>query len=151
MLLAIALTLLTVFVYMSLFFLAALRKQNNTIVDMAWGGGFILLAVLNGILAESVFLRQWMILAFVILWGLRLIIHVYLRIRGRLEDFRYQQMRQRWGRKAGIRSFTRVFLFQGLLLKVSGMLLLEKRYADVPACQKYAIKTSVFIPWFSKK
>ena len=37
-----------------------------------------------------------------------------------------------------------------LLLKVSGVPLLEKRYADNPAYQEYSRKTSVFVPWFPK-
>ncbi len=38
-----------------------------------------------------------------------------------------------------------------LLLFVSGIPLLEKRYASNPDFQKYAAKTSIFIPWFPKK
>lgn len=38
-----------------------------------------------------------------------------------------------------------------LLLKVSGIPLLEKRWAGDPAYEEYKRKTSVFIPWFVKK
>lgn len=37
-----------------------------------------------------------------------------------------------------------------LLTKVSGIPLLEKRYANDPAYQAYAARTSVLIPWFPK-
>jgi steroid 5-alpha reductase family enzyme len=38
-----------------------------------------------------------------------------------------------------------------LLLFVSGIPLLEKKYKDNPEFQEYARKTSIFIPWFPKK
>lgn len=38
-----------------------------------------------------------------------------------------------------------------LLLKVSGVPLLEKKYKDNPKYQEYAKRTSMFIPWIPKK
>ncbi|MCI0494991.1 DUF1295 domain-containing protein, partial [candidate division KSB1 bacterium] len=35
-----------------------------------------------------------------------------------------------------------------LLLKISGVPLLEKKYQNYPAYQEYASRTSMFIPWF---
>ncbi|HDP99981.1 MAG TPA: DUF1295 domain-containing protein, partial [bacterium] len=52
----------------------------------------------------------------VTIWGLRLAIHIFLRNKGKPEDFRYRNMRERWGSKAGIKSYTHVFLLQGFLL-----------------------------------
>ena len=250
-------TMAALFFYMSLFFLVSMRMKKTSIVDVVWGSGFILVALLNLLLAEEITARQLIITGLVILWGVRLIVHLYPRILKKPEDFRYRQMKEKWGYKATLRIYTHVFMFQGLLLltigyplimlhaypagplripdfigigiwacgffmesiadlqlrrfirfekkskedvmirglwrysrhpnyfgeslvwwgifvillsiphgwaavfspviitflllKVSGVPLLEKRYADNPAYQTYAAKTSVFIPWFPKK
>ena len=39
----------------------------------------------------------------------------------------------------------------GLLLRVSGVTLLEKKYAGNPAYADYVRRTSDFVPWFPKK
>jgi steroid 5-alpha reductase family enzyme len=38
-----------------------------------------------------------------------------------------------------------------LLLRVSGVAMLEKKYAGNTEFQEYARRTSAFIPWFPKK
>ena len=105
---------------MSLFYLIALNRKDNSIADIAWGIGFIFIAILNLILAESVYLRQLIVAGLVFIWGIRLGLHIYLRSRGKPEDFRYAEMRQRWGNKASLKSFTHVFMFQGLVLLLIG-------------------------------
>ncbi len=242
---------------MSVFYLIALKRKDNSIADIAWGIGFIFIAILNLILAQQIYLRQVIITGLVSIWGIRLAMHIYTRSRGQPEDFRYAEMRRRWGNKASLKSYTHVFMFQGLvllmiaypiimvnaypkpgftiydligiliwavgftfeviadiqlqnfirnektpanpvmtrglwkysrhpnyfgeslvwwgiffivlsipngwlsvfspvvisffLLKVSGVLLLEKKYQNNPAYQKYARRTSMFIPWFPGK
>ena len=116
MITAIIYTVVAVFCYMTFVFIVAQIKKNNGLADIAWGGGFILVAVLNLALAQSVAVRQIVVTILVSIWGSRLILHIYLRNRGKAEDFRYAEMRRRWGRTAVIRSFTNVFMFQGLLL-----------------------------------
>ena len=249
-------TTLLIFVYMSLFFTLSQRMGNMAIVDVAWGSGFPLIVLFNLILADQMTTRQLIVTALVVVWGARLAIHLYARNWGKPEDFRYRQMRERWGQKAASRSFWFVFMLQGflmllvgyplimvhavrgpaltvldyvgvavwaaaflceivadaqlrrfvrfekkspddvmtkglwrfsrhpnyfgevvlwwgffllllsiphgwmavggplvltfLLLKVSDVPLLEKRYADNPAYQEYSRKTSMFIPWFPK-
>jgi steroid 5-alpha reductase family enzyme len=101
---------------MSLFCLIARKRKDNSIADIAWGIGFIFLAILNLILAEQIYLRQWIVTGLVVIWGLRLAFHIYLRSRGKPEDFRYAEMRKRWGTNAALKSFTHVFMFQGLIL-----------------------------------
>jgi steroid 5-alpha reductase family enzyme len=109
-------SILTIFLYMSVFYLIALKLKDNSIADIAWGIGFIFIAVLNLILAEQVYLRQLIITGLVSIWGIRLALHIYFRNRGKAEDFRYAQMRKRWGNQVSLKSFTHVFMFQGLIL-----------------------------------
>jgi steroid 5-alpha reductase family enzyme len=109
-------SILTIFLYMSVFYLIALKLKDNSIADIAWGIGFIFIAVLNLILAEQVYLRQLIITGLVSIWGIRLALHIYFRSQGKAEDFRYAQMRKHWGNQASLKSFTHVFMFQGLVL-----------------------------------
>jgi steroid 5-alpha reductase family enzyme len=250
-------SLIVIFIYMVLVYLRAQQLKNNSIVDVAWGLGFVVLAIFNLIAAGSVVSRQLVVTGLVCVWGGRLAWHIGRRNAGKPEDFRYAEMRQRWGERVTITSFFKIFMLQGvlmytigfplillnmrsnsgwsfldwiglliwvfgfyfqvvgdrqlrqyvrhekkgpndimtrglwrytrhpnyfgealmwwgiyvivlnvrtgwtmifspilitfLLLKVSGVPLLEKRYADNSAYQEYAAKTSKFFPWFPKK
>jgi steroid 5-alpha reductase family enzyme len=107
---------LVVFVFMTLMFFAALVRKRNDIADVGWGVGFILVALtslwLNGIVTP----RKLLVLALVVLWGLRLAIHIGMRNRGKKEDYRYKQWREDWGDNWLIRSYLQVFLLQGLFM-----------------------------------
>lgn len=102
--------------YMSFMFILALIKKDNSIVDVAWGLGFILLAWYTLIVTGSYELRQIIVTALVTIWGLRLAIRIYLRNRGKGEDFRYKKWREDWGRYWVIRSYLQVFLLQGVFM-----------------------------------
>jgi steroid 5-alpha reductase family enzyme len=102
--------------YMTLVFILALAKKNNGIVDIAWGLGFILVAATAFAFFGGGLPRQWLVLALVCVWGLRLAVHILRRNRGRGEDFRYAAWRRSWGKLFVIRSFFQIFMLQGILL-----------------------------------
>jgi len=109
--------LLTVFLYMSLFFLIAVVRKDNSLADIAWGGGFVLLAFLSFYLAPGhAEARQVLVTGLVTLWGLRLAIYIYFRNLGRGEDYRYAKWREDWGKNFLLRSFLQVFMLQGALM-----------------------------------
>jgi steroid 5-alpha reductase family enzyme len=107
---------LAVFLYMTGFFIAALIKKDNSIVDIGWGPGFILVAVLTFFLQEGWVLRHWLVTGLVIIWGFRLAVHIALRNWGRGEDKRYARWRREWGKWLVPRSFVQIFLLQAILL-----------------------------------
>jgi steroid 5-alpha reductase family enzyme len=106
------------FVYMTVFYLAARRLRNNGLADTAWGLGFVLVAWLNVLMSGTVTARSLTVSALVTVWGLRLAFHVFSRNRGKAEDFRYAEMRRKWGRHAEWKSYTNVFLVQGFFLYI---------------------------------
>ena len=117
-----------VFVYMIAVFLIAVLAKDNSIVDVAWGPGFILVAVVTFWLRPGSEARHLLITLLVAIWGLRLAIHIYLRNRGRGEDFRYAKWRKDWGRWFIPRSFFQVFMLQGIfMLIISSPLVLVNR------------------------
>jgi len=103
-------------IYMTLVFFLALLKKNNSIVDIAWGLGFILVGTGMFVLHGQGRSRQYMALALIWIWGGRLALHIFRRNHGREEDFRYAAWRRQWGRYFVIRSFGQIFMLQGFLL-----------------------------------
>jgi len=105
-------------IYMTAFYFAARIRNDNSLADVAWGLGFVLLAFVNLAAAGAITLRQTAVTLLVTIWGLRLAVHVYSRSRGKPEDFRYAEMRRKWGKRAPLFSYLRVFLLQGVLLYI---------------------------------
>ncbi len=106
----------SIFLYMISWFLLAQLKKDNSIVDVAWGLGFVLLAILTFALYSARLQGQYILLFMISIWGIRLASHIHLRAIGKEEDWRYQNMRKRWGDKYLLKSFLYVFMLQGFLL-----------------------------------
>jgi steroid 5-alpha reductase family enzyme len=99
----------------ALFFVAAKRKDNS-IADIAWGPGFILVAVTTFFTTNDFVLRQILVVSLVTIWGLRLAIRIYRRNRGKGEDPRYTKWREEWGSSFWIRSYLQIFILQGFFM-----------------------------------
>ena len=108
--------LLAVLLYMTVWFLLALWRRRNDLADIAWGGGFIVAALTAVLLQAGLTPRARLVVLLVILWGLRLAVHIGLRNLGKGEDERYRKWREEWGRHWLFRSYLQVFLLQGFLL-----------------------------------
>jgi len=116
MLLIFLITAGCVLVYMTGWFVAAQVRVRNDIADIAWGLGFILAAAVSLVAGKVYPLRGLLLSALVLVWGIRLALHIHHRNRGRGEDPRYRKWREEWGRFFVLRSFLQVFLLQGFLL-----------------------------------
>lgn len=108
---------LVVFVFMLVIFLIAQRLKDNSIVDIGWGIGFILIAI-TCFLKSDQSTVQWVTLALVPIWGLRLSTYIYGRNKGKPEDYRYAQWREEWGKNVVVRAFFQVFMLQGAIMLV---------------------------------
>ena len=107
-----------VFIYMSIFFIIAQIKKNNSIVDMGWGLGFVLISVYTLFTGGNYNLRAIIVTALVLVWGIRLFYHILKRNLGKPEDFRYATFRRSWGRWEMPRAFLQVFMLQGAIMLV---------------------------------
>ncbi len=96
----------------------ALKKKDNSIVDIAWGIGFILVAILTFFLGTEFVVRHILVTVLIFLWGSRLTTHIAIRNKGKGEDFRYAKWRKNWGKWFFIRSFFQIYMLQGLLLLI---------------------------------
>jgi len=108
---------LVIFLFMTIVFILALRKKNNSIVDIFWGVGFIVVAIYAVIQSGEIDLRKMIVNLLVLLWGLRLSYHIMVRNSGKGEDFRYKKWRDTW-KFFIIRSYFQIFLLQGFFMLI---------------------------------
>ena len=130
---AMTLLALALWAYMTAWFVVAVLRRDNSLADVAWGGGFVLLALLSLALAAEPTSRAVLVTALVGLWGLRLALHIAMRKRGQGEDFRYAAWRRNWGRHWVWRSYLQVFLLQGVLLYVVALAVIRVNLTTGPA------------------
>ena len=115
------LSALTIFCFMCLMFIIALIKKDNSIVDVGWGLGFIVVAYVTfGVLGHER-LHQKLVTFLTTVWGLRLATYILIRNWGKPEDFRYANWRKEWGNHVIIRSFFQVFMLQGLIMFINSL------------------------------
>ncbi len=109
---------ITVFVFMTAVFVLAQLRKNNGLVDIAWGLGFIVLTAALFTREPVLYPAKGLVAALVLVWGLRLSTHIFLRNRGKAEDFRYAKMRKDWGSAVVVTSFFFIFMLQGFVMLV---------------------------------
>ncbi|GAM16059.1 DUF1295 domain-containing protein [Mesobacillus selenatarsenatis] len=106
-----------IFLFMLTMFIIAQLIKDNSIVDIGWGLGFVIIAFVSYFASEGEHsLRQTIVLTLVSLWGIRLFLHLLIRSIGRGEDFRYANFRKQWGKNVRIIAFFRVFMMQGAIM-----------------------------------
>ncbi len=111
---------LIVFIYFLIFFLVAQVIRNNSIVDMGWGAGFVLLALITLITQGAYVERNLLLVLLVTIWGGRLAYYIVRRNWGKPEDFRYAKWRREWGKWVVPRAFFQVFMLQGVFMLIVG-------------------------------
>jgi len=114
-------TAMVVFLYVNLIHVLALLKRDNSLMDAAWGPGFVLLAWVLLLWSGEIDARQLLLAVLVTVWGLRLGLHILVRKAGRGEDFRYRNWRETWGRWFYVRSYLQIYLLQGAFMVVVAM------------------------------
>ena len=94
----------------------SLVMRDASIVDIAWGSGFVLVAWVSYWLSDGNATRSLLLTVLTTIWGLRLAFYLAKRNLGHGEDFRYQSMRRKHGDRFAIVSLYTVFGLQGLLM-----------------------------------
>lgn len=123
---------ITIFLFMAGVYVIGVLKEDNSVVDIAWGLGFVAVTLSTFLRYASGHPRQWLVLALVTAWGLRLSGHLILRNRGRGEDIRYARWRDEWDNVL-LRSFFQIYMLQGtILLVIAAPILLVNRAPGGP-------------------
>jgi steroid 5-alpha reductase family enzyme len=107
---------LTVMIFFHLVYLIALFLKDFSVVDIAWGLGFIVVALKEVGLSFEVLDISHIVEILVFVWGTRLASYIlYRKLHHKGEDRRYNDLRKEWGARANIHAYFKIFLFQGLL------------------------------------
>jgi steroid 5-alpha reductase family enzyme len=85
-------SLLAVAILMAVTAMVGRRQGRVSVVDTAWGLGFIVVAVVAGSVGDGPLWRRLLVLVLVAVWGGRLARHMHTRNRGKGEDPRYEKM-----------------------------------------------------------
>ena len=92
------LSALCIFCFMCCMFVIATIKKDNSIVDIGWGLGFIVVALVTFFYYGYDRRSQKLVTFLTIVWGMRLSLYILMRNWGKPEDFRYVKMRNDWGK-----------------------------------------------------
>jgi len=101
--------------YMIVWYLYALYLRDNSIVDIAWGTIFIIIAWMTLLGYGPISVRGVVVTLLTTVWGARLAAHIYARHTG--EDPRYARWRKEWS-WVKVRSFFQIFMLQGIIATI---------------------------------
>jgi len=122
-----------VVIFMVCIWLVSIAKKDASIVDIAWGLGFVLLAWLTFTRADGYLGRKALVSVLVTIWGFRLATHIFLRNLGKGEDPRYADMRNRHGERFWLLSLFKVFLLQALLAWIIALVIQVPQFSNAPS------------------
>ncbi len=121
---------LLVFVYMTFLFVIAQLKKDNSIVDIGWGFGFVLIALFTFVKSGLYLPRHLLVTLLVVMWGLRISFHILHRHKG--EDFRYKAWRDEWKQWFYLRSYFQIFMLQGFFMLIISMPVIVINSSAIP-------------------
>jgi steroid 5-alpha reductase family enzyme len=103
--------------YVLAVWLLSLPLHDVSIIDPAWGAGFVIVTWVTFGLGNGCLGRRLLLAVVVSIWGLRLASYLAVRrVRAGAEDSRYAELRERHGARFPLVSLVSVFLLQGLLM-----------------------------------
>jgi steroid 5-alpha reductase family enzyme len=118
---------------MLIVWLLSLALRDASIVDVFWGLGFVLIALIASWQGSGYPPRRFLVTVLTTLWGVRLSLYLLWRNYGQGEDYRYQAMRERHGRKFAWVSLYSVFALQGILMWIVSLPIQIAQSQPVPA------------------
>ncbi len=120
-------SIITLYIYIFIAAIIGISKKNNAIMDVFYGPGyFVLIAsswAFHIYFTKSFTLRQIITTILILIWSIRLATYVHIRNRGKPEDKRYANMRQKWknqGKSVVLMSIMKIYVFQGLVIIIVG-------------------------------
>jgi len=105
-----------VVVYFHLFYFVALIKSDFSVIDTAWGMGFVVVTLSLLFQTPVLTSQQILLTTMICAWALRLSLYLHFRNVKKGEDFRYRQWREEWGDKANLIAYFKVFWLQAIIL-----------------------------------
>lgn len=111
-----------VWLYFSILFVVAQILKNNSIVDIGWGFGYVLISlytIIYALIEGNFSLVIGAVTGAIILWGLRLFLYIGIRNFKKPEDYRYVAMRKKWNNKhVYLKAYFHVFMLQAMFMLI---------------------------------
>ncbi len=101
---------------MLLLWAVSVLKRDVSIVDLFWGPGFGVVALVTRSVSGARSLPTELLCWLTCIWAVRLGLYLAWRNHGRPEDYRYRQMRERRGKSFWLSSLFIVFALQGAVM-----------------------------------
>jgi steroid 5-alpha reductase family enzyme len=106
---------LALFVYMTAWFFVAKQTKKISMVDVVWGGGFLMVAWIAAVQHPSA--RAELIAILVTLWAVRIMSHLGRRVlHSSDDDPRYVELSKKWKGNFWLRTYGSIFLLQGFII-----------------------------------
>lgn len=109
--------IISLILFIHIFFLWALIKKNFSVIDIGWGLGIVLISIVS-YMHHPLSFKNALLLLVVAVWGLRLATYVFKRGRGKGEDPRYTKFREEWRPYSNLNAYLKVFILQGILMMI---------------------------------
>ncbi len=142
-------TIFTLFTFLNILFIASLILKNNTVMDWGYGLAYFLIAITVLLIERDFVGRSILVTCLVTVWALRLSIYLFLRSRGKPEDFRYKKWREDWGSKFVKRSYLQVYMLQGVLIVLMIIpVFLINTLSYEPSWGPYDMLVNIELEWY---
>lgn len=113
---------LSLLAYVSLVFVFAQIKKDNSVMDIAYGPLFFFSALTTLLFVGDTSEISFLITGLIGLWSLRLAMRISRKNKGKPEDARYAAWRAQWMKRGqlyfSIRSYLQINLLQGLIIVI---------------------------------
>jgi len=96
--------------------LVGARIGRHNVVDVTWGGGFVLIALVAAVVGTGESWRRIVLLVIVGMWGIRLAWHVFRRSLGHGEDPRYEELLAKAPGNKTVYALRKIYLTQAFAL-----------------------------------
>ena len=130
-----------ILIFMTIVFIVAQMLKNNSIVDIFWSLGFVLLSSLYIINKEpliegaNILTTAHIIHYLVVVWGFRLSFHILIKNWKQPEDWRYVNFRKLWTKKnipQWLGAFLQVFMLQGFFMYIIALPIINSNQYFTP-------------------
>jgi len=139
--------LITLFIWMTGWYLVARFFRRTDIVDMVWGLSYGLIALLLFVFFSPSSLAAVPML-FIVVWSFRLVSHIIVRLTRHSEDSRYAAFRLSWWKYFSVKSYFYIFLFQWFFIAIISLPLLFLLTKNITLTPQFIIGAILWIVWF---
>ena len=129
----------------TVFWVVSLYRNDVSIVDSLWSLMFLLAAILYSIPFAELGVRGLLVLGLVLIWSIRLSVHITVRNHGKGEDRRYQQIRANNDPGFRFKSLYIVFGLQAVLAWIISVPLLLAINSSAPLSMLDAVGVALWL------